>query len=100
MAADATFLRLSDFSSFLDYFNYYICDVITKTFKCTKGENELSKSTEISSLNICVMLNTKRTGRKSDVIVKTNMALKVLHLIPFHITDEIAYASTSVVCIN
>ncbi|XP_028414459.1 uncharacterized protein LOC114537597 [Dendronephthya gigantea] len=74
MAADAKFLRLSDFSSFLDYFDYYIHDVITKMF--IQGGNKLGESAEISSLSFCVMLNTKRSGRKSDVIVKTNMSLK------------------------
>jgi hypothetical protein len=69
--------NLSNFQSYLEYFEYYIRDIVYKMFGSTVGESRLIDSGEISHENLCVLLNTARTRRNSDIIIKTNRSLEV-----------------------
>ena len=70
--------KLSDFQSHLQYFEFYINDIVLKTFVNSSSDNKLSGSAENLQKNIRRMLNTTRRKWKcSDVIVKIHTAMMV-----------------------
>lgn len=77
------FLRLIDFQNYLEYFEYYIHELVRRVFGSrVHGSGELSKPTvvtesEVSQISVLVMLNTAPRKRNSDIIVKTNRSLEV-----------------------
>jgi hypothetical protein len=78
MADDTDYKKLKNFQTFLEYFEYYIHDIIRKNFENTTGESGFTTGCEASQQNICVMLNTSRCLRRdSDIIVKTRKSLEV-----------------------
>ena len=74
MAENLEVIKLTTFQSYLEYFKYYIHDIVSKNFGSTVGENDFTNSDEMQ--NICVMLNTARR-RNSEIVVKTNSSLEV-----------------------
>ena len=67
--------KLSDFKSYLQYFEFYINDIVLKTFENSSSDNKLYGNAEnLHSL----MLNTaRRKWQYSDVIVKIHTAKMV-----------------------
>ena len=73
--------KLSNFQSYLEYFEYYIHDIVSKDVESTTGEECFANRNEILRRNICVTLDTARGRRDSDIIVKTKKSLEEVNVL-------------------